>query len=177
MKLYIIDNWLQEVDRALPRADWATTFIKRFLAIDAIGKRDNGKPYIVGKQQFINWSHNERYLVIALSDIGEIGVDIEDAQIAYAEHLYSWVLHDEEKRRLAAGVTFAEIWTRKEAVLKWTGEGLSESLHELNSYAVDATVVSFIMKEICISICSAQREMIDVYDGYRNERAFTVYCL
>lgn len=174
MKLYIIDNWLEKVDRALPRADWAMAFIKKYLVIEAIGKRENGKPFIFGEQRFINWSHNERYLVVVLSELGEIGVDIEDTQITYAEHLYGWVLHEEEKKRLAAGTIFAEIWTRKEAVLKWTGEGLSEMLHALNSYAVDATIVSFIMNGICISICSEQREIIEVYDEHCNDRAFTM---
>lgn len=160
MKLYIIEDWLGAVNRALPRAQWASKLIEQQLDL-RVAKHPTGKPYALDGP-FINWAHNEYYLVIALSKVGEVGVDVECRTIAYEEQLHGWVLHEEEKEKLACGAPFAEIWTRKEAILKWTGEGLTEMLHELNSYAINAAITSFVVGEICITVCSERWEEVEM---------------
>ena len=94
----------------------------------------NGKPQLV--QQFtdlrFNLSHSDGLALIAISRGQEVGVDVErvDQSIPFqdiAEHYFEprelWDLRiapaDERVTR------FFEVWTRKEAALKATGEGLS----------------------------------------------------
>jgi 4'-phosphopantetheinyl transferase len=95
---------------------------------------ENGKPQLV--QQFtdlrFNLSHTDGLALIAITRGREVGVDVErvDESITFqdiAEHYFEprelWDLRiappDERVTR------FFEVWTRKEAALKATGEGLA----------------------------------------------------
>ena len=73
--------------------------------------------------------------------------------IPYEESLYGWILHEQEKTKLNAGTLFSEIWTRKEAILKYTGEGIHENMSELNSYALDYNISSFTYNNLSMSVC------------------------
>jgi 4'-phosphopantetheinyl transferase len=94
----------------------------------------NGKPQLV--QQFtdlrFNLSHTDGLALIAISRGQDVGVDVErvDESISFqdiAEHYFEprelWDLRiappDERVTR------FFEVWTRKEAALKATGDGLA----------------------------------------------------
>lgn len=162
--MYIVNNWLEKVNRNEPRANWSSILIKKLLGNIDIQKHASGKPFILNENQFINWSHNDEYLVIALSQLGQIGVDIEVSHLPYDEQLYGWILHKEEKRKLEQGRLFSEVWTRKEAILKCTGEGISENMCELNSYKMmKMNVTSIYISELCISVCSEYQESIELY--------------
>ena len=116
----------------------------------------NGKPQLV--QSFtdlrFNLSHTDGLALIAITRGREVGVDVErvDESITFqdiAEHYFEprelWDLRiappDERVTR------FFEVWTRKEAALKATGEGLASlgrameknldvrSLHPADGYA------------------------------------------
>lgn len=164
MKLYVIHKWLKKVNDNEPIARWAVVVINELLGNMDIRKFSTGKPYLNNSNKWISWSHDEAYLVVALSEIGEIGVDIESRHLRYDEQLYGWVLHSEEKNKLAQGTLFSEIWTRKEAILKYTGEGISEMMHELNSYEVkDGHMATLFLNELCISVCSEHKEYIETY--------------
>lgn len=164
MKLYIVKNWLEKVDRSERKANWSVLLVKKIVGDMDIQKNANGKPFILNDKQYINWAHNDEYLVIAWSELGQIGVDVEISHLRYDEKLYGWILHKEEKSKLAQGHSFSEIWTRKEAILKCTGEGISDNMCELNSYQMmDLHVTTFVLSGICISICSEYQEPITLY--------------
>lgn len=164
MKLYVVKNWLEKVNRNEPRANWSIILIKGLLGNMDIQKYANGKPFVLNQKQFINWSHNDEYLVVLLSELGQIGVDIEMSHLAYNEQLYGWVLHKEEKNKLQQGRLFSEIWTRKEAILKYSGEGINDNMCELNSYKMkDLNVTTLFFSGLCISICSEYKECIELY--------------
>lgn len=159
MKLYIVENWLHRVDKNTPKDKRSLEIIKNILGDIQIHKDITGKPYIPNASQYINWSHNEKYLVIALSESGQIGVDVEESTLQYNENLYGWVLSEGEKTELAKGRLFAEIWTRKEAIVKCTGEGISEKMCEMNSYEIEnLTVTTIFWRSLCISVCSCNKE-------------------
>jgi 4'-phosphopantetheinyl transferase len=117
---------------------------------------ENGKPQLV--QRFtdlrFNLSHTDGLALIAITRGREVGVDVErvDETITFqhiAEHYFEprelWDLRiappDERVTR------FFEVWTRKEAALKATGEGVAalrrtmggnldvRSLHPAHGYA------------------------------------------
>lgn len=162
MKLYIINNWTLEVNQNSARSKWALSLIEEQIGFSTIKKDATGKPYIVDAPYFINWSHNETTLVYALSDLGQVGVDLEEENLFYDKQLHDWVLHEEEKRRIGKGTAFSEVWTRKEAILKCTGEGIHEKMNEFSSYqTTNFTVTTFFMEGIYISVCSEYDEEIE----------------
>ena len=89
----------------------------------------NGKPGIVGHPKIhFNLSHcNEA--VICVTDDSPIGVDIESVK-AYDEDVARYAMNDDELRQIHQAprpdVAFTRLWTRKEAVLKHSGQGLTD---------------------------------------------------
>ena len=162
LKLYIINNWTLKVNQNSARSKWALSLIEEQLGFSTIKKCATGKPYFVEAPYYINWSHNDTTLVYVISDLGQVGVDIEEENLFYDEQLHDWVLHEEEKRRIGNGTAFSEVWTRKEAVLKCTGEGIHEKMNEFSSYqTTNFTVTTLFMDEVCISVCSEYDEEIE----------------
>lgn len=157
MKIYIIKDWQRKINPTEPKEHWATNLIERMFETIKIKKDERGKPYIVNGCEFINWGHTDCYLVVAFSDVGQIGVDVDDFNIPYDESLYGWILHEQEKDKLKSGTLFSEIWTRKEAILKFTGEGINDNMCDLNSYSLEYNVMSFTFNGIAISVCGACR--------------------
>jgi len=83
-----------------------------------------GKPYLMGDNKahlYFNLSHSNDYLLIAISCDMDVGVDIEKIR---AEFRYESLLEDIALRY------FFYLWTRKEAFLKETGEGVSVKLSD-----------------------------------------------
>jgi len=99
------------------------------------GNRD--KPLLVDAAIHFNLSHGEGISIIGISD-QQIGVDVEPIDRkadheALTERFFSdaeksWIEAQQHKER-----AFFEIWTRKEAVLKASGLGISTNLSALNT--------------------------------------------
>ncbi len=91
----------------------------------------NGKPYFVESDNFFNISHSDQLVVCALSYC-EIGIDIErNVPVNYTDLMHYFSLPEINAINAAADKTLAfyQIWTKKEAVLKALGSGLSISLN------------------------------------------------
>ncbi len=88
----------------------------------------NGKPGIVGHPEIhFNLSHcNEA--VICVTDDSLIGVDIESVK-AFDEEVARYAMNDDELEQIYQAprpdVAFTRLWTRKEAILKQSGQGLT----------------------------------------------------
>jgi 4'-phosphopantetheinyl transferase len=100
-----------------------------------------GKPFLdqpSGRDLFFNLSHSERFVIIALARNREVGVDVEwlDGRSDWsllAERIFS-PRELAELRSLPAleqRQAFFNGWTRKEAYLKATGEGLIDNLSDI----------------------------------------------
>ena len=98
----------------------------------------SGKPYLLGAPTQFNVSHCEDVALIALADgVAAIGVDIELSRpgvggVDIAQRFFS---QGEVARLLALPTAdredaFLRCWTRKEALLKGVGGGLSLPLHD-----------------------------------------------
>lgn len=95
------------------------------------GTDQHGKPRITGHLELhMSLSYTDRLAVLALSEDGEVGVDVEDLTEADFDGFDAVTLAAEE----VAGFEGCEgdellaaralVWARKEAVLKATGDGL-----------------------------------------------------
>lgn len=119
-----------------------------------------GKPYLIGHPNFhYNISHTRDAIVVIVSD-KQVGVDIErigkaDIEIARRfftknELNYITAFSESESEK------FYEIWTKKEAYVKYIGKGLSIPL---NSFDVLSEKLEYLIKTVnkkgyIISFCS-----------------------
>lgn len=92
---------------------------------------EHGKPSIAGHPEiFFNFSHCKNAIVCVLSD-SDIGVDVERVG-RFKDALARHVLSDEEYSEVvsapAPDEAFTKYWTMKEAVLKLTGDGLTDDV-------------------------------------------------
>jgi 4'-phosphopantetheinyl transferase len=92
----------------------------------------NGKPYFKNSRNLhFNISHSGNLILCAISDNAPIGVDVEKIKPKILDHFKSYftdqewhdiTINDNSVKR------FHELWTRKEALIKADGRGLSIDL-------------------------------------------------
>ncbi|MBO7051760.1 MAG: 4'-phosphopantetheinyl transferase superfamily protein [Prevotella sp.] len=78
-----------------------------------------------------NLSHCKRAVACVISDDGKVGIDVECLG-RYKPQLAEYCMSDEELRQIAEANDpdgeFTLLWTRKEALLKMTGEGITDDM-------------------------------------------------
>lgn len=118
----------------------------------------HGKPY-TDEGPCFSVSHSGRIAAIAV-DEREIGMDIEEIpeerRLKIADRFYhpcerAYVDASDDRRR-----AFCEIWTRKEAVLKMTGEGIAADLTAFDTTSLpwSAQLYTTGLDGYCLSVCS-----------------------
>ena len=96
-----------------------------------LARRESGKPYFKGSNLKFSISHSNEMIACAISDDGEIGIDIEAADIASAraDSIAARFFSSKEVARILGNVdAFKREWTRKEAAAKMYGMPLAEYL-------------------------------------------------
>lgn len=88
---------------------------------------DHGKPRKVGDLHY-SLSHSANRVAVAVTDGGQVGVDIE--RVSEVSGIERYVLHPDEVLPEHSS-DLLRYWVRKEAVLKATGVGLSVSMSSL----------------------------------------------
>jgi len=102
----------------------------------------NGKPALAGRLAdsglFFNLAHSEDLALIAVTRLGPIGVDIEQIRpISDVDELVGRFFSPRENALFQSvpadqkNIAFFNLWTRKEAWLKATGEGIAHSLSRI----------------------------------------------
>ena len=111
----------------------------------------NGKPFFEDYPDFyFNISHSENLIAVAVAD-SPVGVDIEkkrDANLKIAERFFS----EREKDFAKDSDSFFYVWTRKEALLKKTGEGLKDISKA--QVLENIEIKTFEENEFILSVCS-----------------------
>lgn len=105
-----------------------------------------GKPFLPGNEVQFNVSDSNALLALALTRSTPVGVDVEHIALprdldGLIERVFSprerdWWLGREPASRLAS---FYRVWTRKEALLKATGEGIRRELAAISVVGRDAS--------------------------------------
>ena len=99
----------------------------------------NGKPSLAGRfaesKIHFNLAHSDELALIAVTRIGIVGVDVEKVRpVKDMDHLVARFFSPRESdafQKVAEAekpAAFFNLWTRKEALLKATGEGITRSL-------------------------------------------------
>ena len=90
-----------------------------------------GKPTLVGHPGIhfsLSHCHEAAACVVATNPVG---IDVESLS-NYDADIVKVAMSDEERRQIATSsnprLTFMRLWTMKESLLKWSGEGISEDL-------------------------------------------------
>lgn len=97
---------------------------------------EHGKPTldISGRDIRFNLSHCKRSVACIVSDTEEVGIDVECTG-RYTAALADYCMSDAEREAIAraecADTEFTTLWTMKEALLKLTGEGITDDLRTI----------------------------------------------
>lgn len=91
----------------------------------------HGRPRIIGSGLEFSVSHSGQLVAAALTDAGPVGIDLEEVRPLDYRPMLSDVCTLEEQEFVHSTQNFYTYWTRKEAVLKATGEGLSLSMLQI----------------------------------------------
>lgn len=83
----------------------------------------HGRPRLPGTALAVSISHSGDIVAVAVTAAGPVGVDVEQFGVGYTD-LVSTVCTGSELRHVGTAADFYAYWTRKESVLKATGEGL-----------------------------------------------------
>ncbi len=123
-----------------------------------IALESGGRPFLRCPASPLKFSisHSEDFVCIALSNDSEIGIDVECApKDIELEALMACHFHENEKKNVLScsgdaekRMEFTRIWTRKEALAKAIGCGLSEKLSLLDLSASDH--VEYLSSSLCI---------------------------
>lgn len=90
---------------------------------------ESSKPYL--PEIHFNISHSGDYVVIAISK-KNVGIDVELIKDHFDHELLAEVCFTSNERKLITNLEdFYTFWTRKEAILKASGEGLIDDLHDI----------------------------------------------
>lgn len=99
---------------------------------------DHGKPHIEGHPDIhFNLSHSKT-VAMCVIDRQPVGADVEVIRPVNTD-MIAYAMNDEERDWILASpdtdTAFLTLWTRKEAVIKLTGQGIRHSLKDVLSHS------------------------------------------
>ncbi|WP_118976383.1 4'-phosphopantetheinyl transferase family protein [Taibaiella koreensis] len=137
--------------------DRQASLLGKFLLYQLLGGQENdkeilsrltysqyGKPLLEGTGISFNISHSGDYVVCAVSEQQEIGLDIEKVENVQLDDFTGTLSEDEFSHIIKSpqkNLTFFKTWTKKEAILKARGSGIVSDMSGFKQ--IDEGVVTF----------------------------------
>jgi hypothetical protein len=87
--------------------------------------RHHGRPRLPGTGPDVSISHSGATVAVAVSTAGAVGVDVQQVADDSVHDLSPLVLAESEARHVVVARDFFIYWTRKEALVKATGDGVA----------------------------------------------------
>ncbi len=149
------------------------------------GLQKNGKPYLLNEKGIhFNLSHTRNAIIGGFAR-EEIGVDVEKIDVPDASIL-PVCFHESETERFYhtreadRSSLFYKIWTRKEAYIKFTGQGLCEDITKIDTFEpkLERNFMSWSEAGYIFSVYSEEEEKQiekvkletgEIVDWYRNQ--------
>lgn len=164
----MFDLYITEVNNTKTHSnEFVKKVLSRYVNIDwhkvRINKNKYGKPYLRDFPNIhYNISHTKGAIVCAVSD-NPVGVDIERVR-PYKKQIIEYFFTQNEREYIFKDMEnqdkrFTEIWTKKEAYVKWAGTGIEIPFNKfdvLYSEKKAPKLNSFFYLEYCITVCSEQ---------------------
>ncbi|WP_337065090.1 4'-phosphopantetheinyl transferase family protein [Rouxiella badensis] len=119
-----------------------------------------GKPVFTDAvQPFFNLSHSADRLLVAVSDRGPVGCDIEiDRQrrrlLSIARQYFSAKENDWLNAQCSLQTAFWQLWCQREALVKQTGEGVLM----MNAVALNPDAKTFLSQSTALRLCHTANE-------------------
>lgn len=115
-----------------------------------------GKPYLTnfGLPLYFNLSHSGNFAALAVSSLGEVGVDIEITRKRSYLKIVERFFHEDENDQInncdeaKREELFYRMWTLKEAFFKATGMGISSGLDKACFYLHDNNIAAQFSDEL-----------------------------
>lgn len=97
----------------------------------------HGRPVLAAGGPHVSVAHSGDVIAVACCDAGPVGVDVERVRPCGHEPLVAQVCAPHERASVSTGADFFRYWTRKESVVKATGDGLRVPLTSVAVTAPD----------------------------------------
>lgn len=107
-------------DKEYYRSLGAAYLLREYFGDKSIGFNQNGKPYCL-EGPYFNISHSGKYIVLAISEHRDVGIDIERIDKRKIKTI-QYILKNEEKTEDLQELF--QIWSAKESLLKCLGSNI-----------------------------------------------------
>lgn len=123
---------------------------------DEIQITPEGKPFVKGKD-FFSYSHSGDFVVLVTSKVSEVGIDIEKI-IPSCVNINKKMFNEKEIEFINKNpnINFFMLWTKKESLLKATGEGIKTT--NLSEISVLGETFSYKEKQV--------KQITELFDDY-----------
>ena len=102
------------------------------IQLDEIKYTQYQRPY-VDKDIDFNLAHSGEYVICAITEVGRVGVDIEQVRNVDLQHFKSILTANQRQAVTANSSLFFEFWTQKESVIKANGRGMYLPLDQIET--------------------------------------------
>jgi phosphopantetheinyl transferase len=134
-------------------------------------KDQEGKPYAAwnGKHIFVSFSHSPEKVYCAISKKLDIGLDVEPVSRKISQSVLKRITTDAE-RSVVSTLKPVQVWTIKEAVVKFLGTGLRTNLNELKIVKNQSSQISVkFYNDKYIEICSFRQSDHQIALAYQSK--------
>ena len=135
-------------------------FVKQKLKEDfnisdvSFNRNPKGKPYIENGNIYFNITHSKDFTAVAIGK-AQVGIDAEYLGTADLRVIKRFTKPEQDYiRRDDSNNRFFEIWTKKEAFLKYKGTGITAGLDSVNVFECFPKIKTFYYEDYIISVCS-----------------------
>ena len=147
-------------------SDFAVKFVINYVreAFNALDPKfdysEKGKPFFKDYPNFhFNISHSAGYLAVAVSKL-PVGVDVEEIRAVNPDISRSFFTED-ERNYTKNSADLLYVWTRKEALLKQSGEGISKNMSKIDALNNKA-IKTYKTDKYILSVCSEYAEDFEI---------------